>query len=539
MQNRIWRFVCIACILVIFGAFFSGCNNTDVGNNGEVSLAAPGGADTEQLELAASPLSETDLAETDLAETEELPPYNPNPITYEAEDAALSGSARIESSLAGFTGSGYVTGFENNNDSLEFTINIEEAGFFDLNFITSSGNHGYKENIIAINGSNVGKVNVLSETFTDSMLKRIYFEKGQSKIKFIKEWGWVYLDSLIVVESEPLNPNVFNISAKLVNPNASDNAKRVMSYLTDIYGNNILTGQYADLGLYSHEFYAIEQETGEKPAILGLDLMEYTPSRVLHGSDGKAAERAIEFWEAGGIVTMCWHWNAPEDYLSGIWYRGFYTEETNIRLNKIMNGQDKNGYDLLLRDIDAIAEPLKELQDAGVPILWRPLHEASGGWFWWGASGAEPYIELWKLIYDRLTNYHSLNNLIWLWNGQDAEWYPGDEFVDIIGEDIYAGERVYSPQTGKFMEILEYSGGNKMVVMSENGTLFDPDLAIRDNAMWGFFATWNGDFVLVGQGLNRYSEKFTEREMLKKVYAHEKFLSLEDIPDLKTYEIKP
>jgi mannan endo-1,4-beta-mannosidase len=311
-----------------------------------------------------------------------------------------------------------------------------------------------------------------------------------------------------------------------------------MTYLTDIYGEYILTGQYCDLGLNGHEMYTIQLETGEKPAVLGLDLIEYTPSRVLYGSEGKAVERAIEFYEAGGIVTLCWHWNAPEDYLTELWYRGFYTDATNIRLNKIMNGTDSNGYELLLRDIDAIAECLKELQDADVPVLWRPLHEASGGWFWWGAAGPEAYIELWKLMYDRLTNHHGLNNLIWLWNGQSADWYPGGEYVDIIGEDIYAGEHVYSPQTGKFTEILEYSGGEKMIVLSEIGTLFDPELAVRDNTMWGFYATWSGEFLLAGQGLNILSEKYTEKDMLTKMYAHEKTLSLGDLPDLKTYEIK-
>jgi mannan endo-1,4-beta-mannosidase len=489
---------------------------------------------------------DTDIAHADTPDEEiveitkeaDMQTATTSPVRYEAEDAALLGGTRVENTLDGYTGSGYVAGFENDADSVEFCVTINESGFYDLNFITATGGNGYKENYIAVNGETVGTVSIESESFIDSPLKHIYLETGTVKIKYISYWGWVYLDSLVVKPSKPLDESAFDILPVLVNPNASDNAKRLMTYLTDIYGEYILTGQYCDLGLNGHEMYAIQLETGEKPAVLGLDLMEYTPSRVLNGSVGKTAERAVEFYEAGGIVTMCWHWNAPEDYLTGTWYSGFYTEETNIRLNKIMNGTDPKGMELLLRDIDAIAEPLTVLREAGVPVLWRPLHEASGGWFWWGASGPEPYIELWKIIYERLTGYHGLNNLIWLWNGQDAAWYPGDEYVDIIGEDIYAGERVYSPQTGKFMEIMEYSGGKKMIVLSEIGTLFDPELAVRDNAMWGFYAAWGGEFVIVGQGLNRYTEKYTEKEMLKKMYAHERTLSLNDLPDLKTYKIK-
>ena len=108
-----------------------------------------------------------------------------------------------------------------------------------------------------------------------------------------------------------------------------------------------------------------------------------------------------------------------------------------------MNGEDEEGYELLMKDIDAIAQQLLILQEADVPILWRPLHEASGGWFWWGASGAEAYKQLYILLYDKLTNEYGLNNLIWLWNGQDADWYPGDEYVD--GDEL--GKRISFPES--------------------------------------------------------------------------------------------
>lgn len=127
-----------------------------------------------------------------------------------------------------------------------------------------------------------------------------------------------------------------------------------------------------------------------------------------------------------------------------------------------MDGEDKEGYDLLMADIDAIAEQLLILKEAKVPVLFRPLHEASGGWFWWGASGPEAYKELYRLLYDRLTNEYGLDNLIWVWNGQDAEWYPGDEYVDIIGEDIYPGERVYQSQIASYLNAAtNYSTENK------------------------------------------------------------------------------
>ena len=90
-----------------------------------------------------------------------------------------------------------------------------------------------------------------------------------------------------------------------------------------------------------------------------------------------------------------------------------------------------------MKDIDTIAVELKKLQSASVPIIFRPLHEAEGGWFWWGAKGPEPAKKLWDILYDRLTNKHKLNNLIWEWNSVATSWYPGNSKVDLVSADTY------------------------------------------------------------------------------------------------------
>ena len=235
-------------------------------------------------------------------------------------------------------------------------------------------------------------------------------------------------------------------------------------------------------------------------------MIEYTPSRVEHGAQGKSVDQAIEYWDKGGIVTFCWHWNAPGPYLQAHrWYSGFYTQYTSFDLGKVMSGEDQVGYDLLIRDIDAIAAQLKRLKDAGVPVLWRPLHEASGGWFWWGASGPENYKKLWNLLYDRLTNLHGL-------------------------------ERVYNSQSAKFIECLGYTDARKMIILSENGCVPDPDLLFRDGTVWGSYCTWGGDFVLKSNKFNKPSEQYTEVWLLKKMYDDERSVTRADIPDLKSGE---
>lgn len=183
------------------------------------------------------------------------------------------------------------------------------------------------------------------------------------------------------------------------------------------------------------------QQVGKTPAVLGVDLIEYSPSRVEHGSTSTAVEDAIAHAAKGGIVTVVWHWNAPAglyDTAEEPWWRGFYTEATDFDIAAALSDTTNANYTLIIRDIDAIAVQLKRLQDADVPVLFRPLHEAEGGWFWWGAKGPEPAKALWRLIYDRWTNVHGMNNLVWVWNSVAADWYPGNDVTDVLSTDVYA-----------------------------------------------------------------------------------------------------
>jgi len=455
---------------------------------------------------------------------------------YEAEDAVFSGSVHGETGRAECSGGGYATGFQNDGDSCSFSLEVPEDGFYDLVFSSAAGD--YKENSVSVDGEPVGSLVTDNKEFTESGISRVYLTAGEHEASVSKFWGWIDLDYMKVVTSEPIPASIYQVSAELVNENATDNARRLMSYLADNYGTKILSGQYCDTGINGKEMQVVKGVTGKTPAVLGLDFMEYTPSFVEHGSKGRSTDLAIQCWEQGGIVTFCWHWNAPSKYLTGNWYSGFYAEYTNLDLEAVMNGRDTEGYDLLMQDIDAIAQQLSVLQEAGVPVLWRPLHEASGGWFWWGAAGAEPYKELYRLLYDKLTNEYKLNNLIWVWNGQDKDWYPGDEYVDIIGEDIYPGEHVYTSQVNKYLEAVNYTDAKKMVILSENGCVFDPKLAVRDGAMWGLWCTWSGEFVAKDTSIFSYSEQYTEAEALKRFYENEVVITLDELPDLTEYPIR-
>ena len=450
--------------------------------------------------------------------------------SWEAEDGVMSGGVRAEANA-------YVTGFEQDGDGCAVTVTVPADGFYDLEFIVKATG-GQKLNSVYVDGQLMGEITAETAKYQRSVVERVYMTAGDHEVAVFKSWGYISWDKVSVWTSQPFDESIFDVSAKLVNENATDNAKRLMSYLCDMYGSYILSGQYCDTGMNGWENFVIYSNTGEYPAVLGLDMGYYSQTGVDHGVSISTTEQAIAYWEKGGIVTLCWHWLAPEKYITGTWYSAFRPEEVRMNVTKMVNGEDPEGLALLMKDIDNIAQQLLIMQEAGVPFLWRPLHEASGGWFWWGKEGADTYKKLYVLLYETLTNEYGLNNLIWVWNGQSAEWYPGDEYVDIVGIDIYAGEHVYTSQINSFLETYRSCDSKKMVVLSENGTMIDPELSVRDRAMFGFFAVWSGEFVITDSVRKAYSEQYTQLDMLKKVYTSEYVITRSELPDLHNYPIR-
>lgn len=453
--------------------------------------------------------------------------------TYEAENGKLSNDMSV---ISGGNASGgkSVGKFESDRSYCQIKINVPSDGIYDI-VIRSMGIGGPKENDIYTDGKKVGTFTSENNKFSDYTVSAVSLTKGDHNIRIIKSWGWIELDKITVKTGAKISNSTYNITSSLVNKNSTANTKKLYSFLKDSYGKYVITGQQCNGGINGNEFKAIKNLTGDYPALLGLDMMDYTPSRTALGASSSAVEKAIEFANKGGIVTFCWHWNAPTEYLNSTanspdgWWGGFYTQSSKFDIAKVMNGQDAKGKKLLDRDIKEIAKQLKRLEKAGVPVIWRPLHEGSGGWFWWGAKGSDAYKKLWKYLYKELTNTYGCNNLIWVYNGQSADWYPGDEYVDIVGEDIYPGNHVYDPQVSRFRQAINYGSKTKITALTENGCIFDIDSAVSINALWSWFMTWGGEFTVNG---SNYSEKYTEKSVIKKMYASKYSLTLGSLPKI-------
>ena len=138
----------------------------------------------------------------------------------EAKEAVWSGNVEIAGSLSvqGYSGTGYVEGFETDADACSFKVTIPESGFYDLNFVIA-GIGGEKHNYVSVDGEQIGTVGALTSEFSDACLNRIYIEAGEHEISLSKYWGWIYLDCLKVLSSKPIDEGIYEVTAGLCNPN--------------------------------------------------------------------------------------------------------------------------------------------------------------------------------------------------------------------------------------------------------------------------------------------------------------------------------
>lgn len=338
-----------------------------------------------------------------------------------------------------------------------------------------------------------------------------------------------------------------------VNPNVSPEAAQLLDFLYSIQGKYTLTGQHnfvSDLTRYDNLATEI---TGKTPVIWGSDfsfnvfgddinafqhcgpmnltvpfdscfINGRTPDELRQGM----VDEAIRQHKNGRIITLMWHhcFPAEGDSCNGssVWamenrpspevWKELVTDGT------VLNSQWK-------RQADNIAGYLKQLQDAKVPVLWRPYHEMNGIWFWWcNHPGEDGFKKLWIMTYDYFTHHHKLNNLLWVWNanaprdipGDEAfpyeMFFPGREYVDVLAADVYAQDYKQSHHD----DLLKVGGG-KLIALGEIGQLPTLEQYEPQNS-WSWFMSWG---YFIGDGFGNTPE------MVKAIYNHPRTLTLDEL----------
>lgn len=316
-----------------------------------------------------------------------------------------------------------------------------------------------------------------------------------------------------------------------VSPNAIPAVGTLLNFLDQTSGNYILSGQQErswDRNGLNFDVNYIIANTGKSPAVRGFDFLQHVYSPSVRAQQD-ATERAIAWAQNGGIVTFCCHMFMNIGSTDGT--PQFYTPGSNnnptgtnfdIRQAVISGTPENIEY---LAKLDIIAAELTKLRNAGVPVIWRPFHECGGTWFWWSRYGAAPFIEAYRIMFDRYTQVHGLTNLIWVFNPIDSgstmqNWYPGDSYVDMISLDVYPAAGTHPTYATDSQTMRNFKNGRKVVAMSECGSIPDPD-QLNANTVWSYFCTWNG----FENDLSRHTVAF-----LQKVYNHAKVITLDELP---------
>lgn len=194
----------------------------------------------------------------------------------------------------------------------------------------------------------------------------------------------------------------------------------------------------------------VKSVCGDYPALLSFDLghLELGDTVSLDGvSFNRIREEIVRHFERGGMITLSWHLNNP---LTGgtAWINDSTGEHQLNTVEAVLEGGKQ--HERFLTWLDRVAEFLNSLQTADgvrVPVLFRPWHEHTGSWFWWGQElcSAEQYKALWKLTTDRLKEQGVVNALYAYSPGTEnggnpqkyMERYPGDNIIDLLGLDCY------------------------------------------------------------------------------------------------------
>lgn len=465
--------------------------------------------------------------------------------TLEAEDFELFSGTYISDDKGDFSGDGYVDGFSFSTESgvtLKFTAPTRQ--YYDFSFFILSPTDDVAKASVKIDGNEHSIEISQSDLFTEYRIENVLLSASDIEITVLGGYNDFCLDRVLISNNKTYKDLYFDLPRKLCNENASDKAVQLFDFICNNFMQKTMTGQFASSDENS-ELELIYQATGYYPLIRMGDLGCYS----LNGGDNSSDEisASLKWDENGGVVSLMWHWLAPTGEPT------VYAEKSTFDLNAVI--ADMDNADIahmtddeltvahenetispetyaLISDIDNISNQLYVLQNANVPVLWRPLHEAGNGVFWWGAFGSDAYLALWELMFERMTEYHELDNLIWVWNGQSDEYLVPEDMYDIASIDIYTANLDSSSQYKAFALMHDLTSGKKVISLSECSTIPDIASMLTDGAVWSSFGLWYGEYIADEYG-RPYSD-FNSKGYLTSVYSSVYTLTLDDGKDIYT-----
>jgi mannan endo-1,4-beta-mannosidase len=319
----------------------------------------------------------------------------------------------------------------------------------------------------------------------------------KDRMKIIRNSVVLYLtvaSALILANAQTLATPIAAPHAASVNPNATPEARTLLKQIDQISGHFTLTGQHNFPNHVSRWSDRIYDLTGKFPAIFGQDF-GFSRGEDKDSVEGRPSmvEEAKRQYRNGAVIALTWHAVRPTDDEPVTFHDSVQGHLTDFEWNELLTpGTDL--YNRWVEQVDVIAGYLRQLQDAGVPVLFRPYHEMNGNWFWWGGRpGEHGSAALYRQLYNRFVNVHHLNNLVWVWNvnspsenaGPIASYFPGSEYADVVTMDIY-GEFKQS-----YYDDMLSLAGDKPIALAEVGAMPTLDVLAKQ-PRWAYFMMWSG-----------------------------------------------
>jgi mannan endo-1,4-beta-mannosidase len=233
-----------------------------------------------------------------------------------------------------------------------------------------------------------------------------------------------------------LSTGLSAIALEPANPKADAKAKAILNYLQSLSARQdkrLVSGQFVGFGRGTslRLMDQIHERTGHWPALMGTDYADFPNGSVTCQVPNQAA---IQYWKAGGLVTVSTHLYNPANP------KGGGLRDKGVDLETLL-APGTDTHTRWMQELDLIAAGLQELKDARVVVLWRPFHEMNGGWFWWGAKEPDAFIKVWRHMFDYFSQTKGLDNLLWVYSpnhgNKTADYYAGDHYVDLLGLDAY------------------------------------------------------------------------------------------------------
>ncbi len=294
-------------------------------------------------------------------------------------------------------------------------------------------------------------------------------------------------------------------TVKPVTPKAAPEAVELLKLIYSLSGRHTMTGQHNFPNTKDKYTQRAAQSWGKIPAVYGQDMgFAKEGDQDSYLARPEIVVECKRQYAMGSIITICWH-AVPPTADEPVTFRPRSGTPAPEKLasvqGKLTDEQFKDvltpGTDLYKHwcvQVDTVAGFLKQLQEARVPVLWRPYHEMNGDWFWWGGRRGEcSTARLYRQIFDRYVNHHKLTNLVWVWSvdrperadRQFADYYPGADCFDIASLDVY-GEFKQS----YYDDLLNVAAG-KPLALAEVGRPPTIEILAKQPG-WTWWMTWAG-----------------------------------------------